>query len=64
MCPKCKKNSYCGCNSCKPNKGMSRKRSNQLKGDFIKCPYCRTIFHYDAWESFNYDQDIERFKKL
>lgn len=64
MCPNCKKNSYCGCNSCKKRKGLKGIRTKLMKGEFIKCPYCRTTFSIDAWESFNYDRDIQKFKQL
>lgn len=51
MCPNCKKSSRCGCKSCQDrNKGrLLLLRPQKLKGDTIKCPYCRVTFSYDAW---------------
>lgn len=39
-------------------------RPEKLSGDFVTCPYCRTKFHYDQWESFSYDlYEITNFVK-
>lgn len=56
MCPKCKKESDCGCRSCKKRRGISIRRANNLKGDYITCPYCRTKFYYGEWEDFSYER--------
>ena len=66
MCPKCLKRTRCGCKSClSRNKGrMLLTRPEKLSGDFVTCPYCRTKFHYDQWESFSYDlYEITNFVK-
>lgn len=50
-CPSCKKESLCGCRSCKSRRkgAMPMQRSTGFGGkeDYIKCPYCRKKFHPD-----------------
>ena len=52
-CPKCKKSSACGCNSCKErctDSTIIRHELGTEEGwDFIKCPYCGVKSHPDAW---------------
>ena len=55
MCPNCKKNSYCGCGSCRGRKRMKGIRTQKLKDETVKCPYCRKEFSIDGWEDFNYE---------
>lgn len=60
MCPNCNKHSRCGCKSCEKREGKYEPiRPHKLKGDFIICPYCRVKFHYDTWESFNYENYLK-----
>ena len=54
MCPKCNKYSLCGCGSC--NGRMSKTRTQKMKGETIKCPYCRTTFSIDSWELYSYSK--------
>lgn len=58
MCPNCKKYSYCGCGSCKEQKGKPSSRTNKMKGETIKCPYCRNKFSIDYWETYNYNKSL------
>jgi hypothetical protein len=54
ICPKCNKETICGCASCQQRKGMPKQRSARFKGhDDIVCPYCRTVFNYWYWEEYN-----------
>jgi len=67
-CPDCKKDNYCGCKSCKPTKGMDNRRSFRfVKGDFIKCGYCRKTIRFEAWEDesapLEVKQKIEELNK-
>jgi len=55
MCPNCGKHSRCGCYSCKKRKGKPTLRTFKfVRGDFVKCPYCRKTFHFDNWESYGF----------
>jgi len=51
-CPNCKKETSCGCNSCK-DRPHSYER-NVMKGDFITCPYCEKTEHCDTWLNNEY----------
>lgn len=46
-CPKCKKESSCGCKSC--NKKENKYKRNIMKKEKIKCPYCLEESSYDIW---------------
>lgn len=46
-CPKCKKESSCGCKSC--NKKENKYKRNIMKKEMIKCPYCLEESSYDVW---------------
>lgn len=53
-CPKCNASHYCGCKSCKDRKGLDKRRSYKfMNGDFVKCAYCREVFHCDFWERYS-----------
>ena len=64
MCPNCKKDSNCGCSSCRKSKGKPLLRTNKMVGDAVKCPYCRTWFHSDEWENYSYDVSLELKKEI
>ena len=51
-CPKCDKESSCGCNSCVDI--PSEYVRNIMEGDFITCPYCGYKNSYDVWLDFYY----------
>ena len=57
-CPKCNNPMLCGCKSCRSRRKMPRFRSEKfvLKGDFIKCGYCRTVFHPDQLLDAEWEQ--------
>jgi len=62
MCPSCKRNSRCGCRSCKTPKKISSLRAfTFINGDFIKCPYCRKTAHVDAWANEEYKKYNKEF---
>ena len=58
-CPKCNKQSRCFCKSCKARSKLPSQRAEKAKGDFVKCPYCRTWFHFDYIENHEYEIKIQ-----
>lgn len=65
-CPNCKKQSRCGCKSCK-----SRVKYHPLRADkitnapedknlgIIQCPYCRKKFSSEYLQNLEYDRMVE-----
>ena len=62
-CPKCNKQSRCFCKSCKARSKLPRQRAEKAKGDFVQCPYCRTWFHFDYIENYEYEIKIQNDSK-
>lgn len=55
-CPACNKHSVCFCKSCKERRNMPRFRTEKAKGNYVMCPYCKVVFHFDALESLEWEE--------
>ena len=59
-CPNCKKTSVCFCNSCKKRRKMPSERAERVvKGDNLKCPYCKNVFHIGYLEDLSYQEYLK-----
>lgn len=53
FCPNCKKESSCGCKSCKDRPAKFKR--NVMEVNTIECPYCNFKSSYDAWLDYEYE---------
>jgi hypothetical protein len=53
-CPKCKKETSCGCKSCADRPHEYER--NIMEGNTIKCPYCDFKSSFDIWLDYEYEK--------
>jgi len=57
-CPNCKKETSCGCKSCKDRQNEYAR--NIMKANTIQCPYCDFKSSYDVWLDYEYKKYDDR----